>query len=380
MEKLIIAGGASIMALRMLGLFMLLPVLASYTTNLHAAPITIGIAIGIYGLMQAMLQIPFGMLSDRFGRKQLILIGLLLLIIGSIIGIFANNIIWIIIARSVQGAGAIGCVVLALVADNTRVELVPRAMAIIGISIGAAFTLAFILGPLVAAWLGISGIFFITAILASIALVIVIFLPIKNTRNTGFVGSPDVSKISKIIFGATALHASLAAMFLIIPNIFTGLGFAREELWQCYLPIMLLSMLVTAIFIRFTENGGALHKLFIGSIIGLLFSEVLLYNYSNNLVLACMCVIGFFTAFNLLEAHLPMQVSKHAPSGKRGLVLGMYSSMQFLGVFLGGVIGGYLQQYFGVMAVVVFCVILGSLWLVLYLPRFNKGEVTWQEA
>lgn len=388
---------AGIYALRMLGLFMIMPVFTLYARNtLGAAEYLIGMALGSYGLTQALLQIPCGILSDYLGRKSVIMLGLGLFVAGSVVAALAPNIYWIIAGRLLQGSGAIGSVLMTAVADSTREQVRTRAMAYLGATIGAAFMLAMILGPVVSQnlKLGVAGIFWLTAVLASLSIILAwVFVPNGNPNNDQVqmtikpMGVQQlaislkqlfmqalVAELMVLYLGAFILHAILAALFLVLPLLLHNFGLIAAKLWKFYSVCLVLAFVFSMIIIRIMERGGDDKQMLVRrwqvvSIFMLLLALAsMLYLYSTNNVNSGMfeLVIGmivFFTGFCLLEASLPAQVTKRAPVAGRGTVLAIYSSSQFLGIFLGGVFGGVVQAAFDAKAVFVLCMLLALLWL-----------------
>jgi len=373
-ERRAILALASIFLLRMLGLFMILPVFSLYANQLnYVTPTLVGVALGVYGLTQALFQIPFGMASDRYGRKPLIIFGLLLFGLGSVIAATSDSIYGVIMGRSLQGASAIGCVIMALVADLTRDEIRMRAMAVIGVTIGVSFALAFVVGPLVSEWAGIRGIFLITAVFSVLAILMLVSMvpsPPRPSVEQSLI--PVLACIPKVLmlpelrllnFGVLVLHASLVALFLKVPGAVKALGYTDNQTWQFYLPVFLCALLATAPCLLMIEKKGWV-KYGIAGLIGMLIiSELgILYFFKWKWGLALSLWL-FFTAFNTLEASLPSLVSRFAPAQLKGTALGIYSSAQFLGLFLGGVVGGCLDTYYGMVGVLTFCFTLAVVWL-----------------
>ena len=379
---------ALIFFLRMFGLFMILPVLSLYTEDMAGAtPILIGLAIGIYGLTQAILQIPFGMFSDRIGRKPVIAMGLFIFAIGSVIAALSDNIYILILGRALQGAGAIAASIMALAADLTRENQRTKAMAIIGISIGMAFTLAFIAGPVLNIWLGLDGLFWAAAALGLLAIVVLFtwvpqpdhseFHPETETESRNFVDvlkNPDLLRLDASIL---ILHLILTASFVVLPLALRDhAGLAPEHHWKTYLPVMLLSIVFMVPFIRLAETQktqknterNLAKPIFMGAVILLALAEFGLWQgYSSTIWLSVM-LLAFFTAFNYLEAALPSLVSRTAPAERKGTALGVYSTSQFLGAFIGGTLGGWLYGKTGIGSVFLVNAIFILIWLMIALP------------
>ena len=382
---------SGIFSLRMLGLFMILPFFSIYAKQLNSVtPFLVGIALGVYGLTQALLQIPFGFASDRFGRKPLIILGLLLFALGSVVAACSDSIYGVIVGRSLQGASAIGCVIMALVADLIREEVRVRAMAVIGITIGLSFALAMVLGPLLSQLGGVVSIFWSTAAFSIVAIfMLVVFVPTPEstlqksaTAESGSI--PVLARIPKmlvhrtlmpIFFGVLVLHASLIALFLKIPIFVQALGFSEGKTWQFYLPVFLGSLLATAPCLWVMEKKtwakyGLTSAVFLFGI-----SELGIMIYFESGVGLALSLWVFFTAFNTLEASLPAFVSQFAPVGSKGTALGIYSSAQFLGLFLGGILGGWLDAEYGMVGILLFCIILAIIWFVWNFQLILKGTL-----
>lgn len=380
LEKRTASSLALLYSFRMLGLFMVLPLLALYGADLPGAtPALIGLALGIYGLSQAVLQVPFGWLSDKIGRKPVILAGLTLFALGSLVAGMAETVEGLVVGRFLQGSGAIAGTVMALLADLTRDEQRTKAMAIVGISIGMSFALALIIGPIVAASAGLSGVFYFTAILALAGIAIVLFVvptpsvPQNVEVRTDSRFGPLISSLSngrllRLNFGVFVLHFILMASFLMVPGVLEGvLGVDRDAHWQVYLPVLLLSVLGMLPLMRIAEKGGRPRQMFILSIIVLLVS-VMLVSFAR-LPLPFYCGLWlFFVGFNYLEATLPSLVSKSVASDGRGAAMGMFSTCQFLGAFVGGALGGWVLQAAGAIALVTVCLAMVTLWLLVSLP------------
>ena len=372
-ERRATAALAGIFSLRMLGLFMILPVFALYAEGLAGVtPLLIGVAIGVYGLTQALLQIPFGMLSDRIGRKPVIVAGLLLFALGSLLAAWADTIEWIIVGRALQGSGAIAAAVMALAADLTREEHRTRIMAVIGLSIGFSFMLAMILGPILNYWIGVPGIFAMTALLAVLGIVVVLVVvphpgtlrfhrdtELEPARLGPILRNPQLLRLD---FGVLVLHLILTACFVAIPLSLRDSGLAAELHWQLYLPVMCLSMALAIPLIILAEKRRMLKAIFnlgiaaiLLALLGLMFAHHTFWGIAGLLLL-------FFIAFNLLEASLPSLVSKFTPAQSKGTAMGVYSTSQFGGAFLGGILGGWSFGQFGAIGVFALCALIVALW------------------
>ena len=377
---------AAIFGLRMFGLFMLLPVFAVFGASLPGAtPFLIGLAVGAYGLVQAMLQLPFGMLSDRFGRRPLLVIGLLLFAAGGVVAACADTIYGVIAGRAIQGGGAVAAVIMALVTDVISEQHRTRAMAGIGMSVGGAFVLALILGPLLASGLGLSGLFWLSTGLALLGLLVVLAwvpdpkvrvreaqLPLPQ-RLLRIIRDPLMVRLNSGIF---VLHALLTASFVVIPGVLSErLGLPLPQHSLLYLVVFLASFVAMVPLIIASERRGQRPVMAI-SVSLLILSLVMLALGGGKLWLIGAALWVFFTGFNALEALLPSLVGRAAPVGTRGTALGIYSSCQFLGVFVGGAAGGWLLQQSGpgmvFWAAAVLCV--GWLVLVLGMPPLVKLE------
>jgi MFS family permease len=370
------AGLAGIYGLRMLGMFIILPVFAFYAEHLPGGVsyTLVGIALGAYGLTQAILQIPFGWLSDRIGRKPVIYIGLILFAIGSFVAASATDIYVVILGRVIQGAGAISAAVMALAADLTREEHRTKAMAAIGMTIGATFALSLIIAPALNRVIGVPGIFAMTGVLALLAMVVV-FRIIPDPVISRFHSDTEASagrfqnvlrnpQLLRLDFGVFALHATLMALWLVVPLSLRTTGLAADHHWQVYLPVLLLSMVLIVPAIIYGEKKAKLKQVFVISVAVLLASQVMLAYAFDSLWGTTLALLVFFTAFNLLEATLPSLISKIAPVGAKGTAIGVYSSVQFLGAFVGATAGGYLYQHYGASALYAFCGALLTLWLI----------------
>ncbi len=363
---------AGIFSLRMLGLFMIYPVFAPWARGLpDATATTIGLALGAYGLAQALLQIPFGFLSDRVGRKPVIAVGLVLFVAGSVMAALSTSIYGIVLGRIIQGTGAIGSTVLALAADLTLEEHRTRAMAIIGMTIGGAFGLAVVLGPVLNGWIGVRGIFWLTAVLAGFGIVVLYTLvPHAAARRLHRDAEPVPALFRRVLadrelqrldLGIFSQHAILTASFLVIPFVLTHAGVALHHQWWVYLPVLVLSIALLVPLVIVAERGH-MKPVFLGSIALLAIGQLLLLQGQAHVRVAFLALLAFFAAFNVLESTLPSLVSRFAPADAKGTAMGVYSSSQFFGIFVGGALGGWIQGHWGLDGVVVFCVALAALW------------------
>ena len=366
---------AGIFSLRMLGMFMILPVFALYADKLEGAtPAMIGLAIGAYGLTQAILQIPFGLLSDRIGRKPVIAAGLLLFVLGSVVAALSTNIYGIILGRAIQGSGAIAAAVMALAADLTREEQRTKAMAIIGMSIGFSFSVAMVAGPVLDHWVGLAGIFWLTAILACCGIAVLYLLvpqpeisrPHRDAQPipAQFIAVLRDGQLLRLNFGILSLHMVLTATFTVLPLILRdNVGLPSQHHWYVYLPVMALSVAAMVPFIIIAERRRRLKQVFLGAILVVAGAEVGLAFWHMTLASVTALLFLFYVGFNLLEATLPSLISKMAPPDSKGTAMGFYSSSQFFGAFLGGSIGGWLQGRAGLSGVLIFCAASAGLWL-----------------
>ena len=367
---------ASIYGLRMLGMFLLLPVFVIYAEReLGASHFQAGLALGIYGGTQALLQLPFGMASDRYGRKRMIYLGLLMLVMGSFIAASAHDITLVIFGRALQGAGAISAVVMALLADLTREEHRTKAMAMIGTTIGVTFALSLVISSPLNHWIGVPGMFALTGVLGLIAIAWVRFV-IPNPRVSRFHSDAEAApaklkdvlantELLRLNFGIFALHAAQMALFLVIPfALLKTADIDQNRHWMIYLPILAGSFVLMLPAIIYGEKKSQLKPVFLTAIALMFIAQLLLAQWIGQfwgIVLALSC---YFVAFNVLEASLPSLISKIAPASAKGTAMGVYNTCQSLGMFLGGVLGGYLAQHYGAAAVFIFCSGLIGLWLI----------------
>ena len=365
---------AFIFALRMMGLFMIYPVFAVFARQLQGStPALIGLALGIYGLTQAMLQIPFGMMSDRIGRKPVIAGGLLLFALGSAVAALSNSIYGIILGRMLQGAGAVGSTILALGADLTREEQRTKAMAIIGLTIGLSFAVSMVLGPVLNTWIGLHGIFWLTAALGLLGIAVLLWVtphPSRTKLHRDTEAVPALFKrvlsdgqLLRLDFGIFALHAILTATFVALPVALHNVaGFNLHQQWVLYLPVLAVSVIGMVPLIIIAERHRHMKPVFLGSILAIAAAELGLTLWHATLWAVIPALILFFTAFNLMEASLPSLISKVAPPASKGTAMGVYSSSQFFGIFVGGTLAGWLQGHYGLASVFAFACCVGLVW------------------
>lgn len=362
---------ASIFALRMLGLFLILPVFSVYAKTLPGGDnlALIGFALGAYGLTQAFFQIPYGIASDYFGRKQVIVVGLLLFAVGSFVAAWAPDLNWIIVGRVLQGAGAISAAVTALAADLTREEHRTKVMAMIGSSIGLVFALSLVGAPLLYGWIGMSGLFIMTGVLALAAIGLLIKavppapapqghqkLPLRRVLFDG-----DLLRLNLGIF---TLHMVQMAMFVVLPHALVNHGgLAAASHWQVYLPAVLVSFVVMVPAIIAAEKKDKMRPVFLAAVALVVVVQVGLFVLHESLWSLAFWLLLFFVAFNVLEATLPSLVSRTAPPSAKGAALGVYNTTQAIGLFIGGAAGGYIAQHFGDNAVFAACAGMALLWL-----------------
>ncbi|HXI36963.1 MAG TPA: MFS transporter [Burkholderiales bacterium] len=363
---------AGVYGLRMLGLFFILPVFAVHAPKLRGGDdlALVGVALGIYGLAQGLLQIPFGMASDRWGRKPVLYAGLLVFAAGSFLGIAADD-IWIAIAaRALQGAGAISSVAMALAADLTREQHRTKIMAMIGSMIGLVFALSLVGAPVLYRWLDLSGLFALTGLL-SLAAIWVVKTQVPDApqrpRALAAAGSargallhPELLRLNAGIF---ILHVVLYAMFVVVPPLMVAAGLELSGHWKLYLPVVLVSFMVMIPPILYVDRRNAPKPVLLGAVALLAMVELALGLMGRALPTLAALMLGFFIAFNVLEALLPSLVSRIAPAQGRGVAIGVYNTTQTLGVALGGALGGWIAKHYGATAVFAVCAVLAALWL-----------------
>lgn len=363
---------AAIFALRMLGLFLILPVFAVHAHELRGGDnlTLVGLAIGAYGFTQACLQIAYGAASDRFGRKPVIVFGLLLFVIGSVVAALATDIYGIIIGRVLQGAGAISAAVTALAADLTRDQHRTKVMAMIGSSIGLVFAGSMVAAPLLYARIGMDGLFWLTAVLAAAAIGVLLWVvpaaPQVPRANGGrFVDVLCDGQLMRLNFGVFALHLIQTMMWVMVPAGLVAAGLPLASHWQVYLPAVLLSFVVMVPAVIVAERRNRMKTVFNGAVLLLLAVQIGLYALGQGLIALATLLTLFFVAFNVLEATQPSWISRVAPPHAKGTALGVYNTLQSLGLFLGGLLGGWLAQHFGSGAISLLGALLALAWLAL---------------
>jgi MFS family permease len=372
-ERRATTGLAAIFGLRMLGMFVILPVFALYAEKLPggSSHTLVGIALGEYALSQAILQVPFGWASDRFSRKGTIVVGLVIFALGSFLAAWAPDIWWTIAGRTLQGAGAISAAVIALAADLTRDEVRTKAMAVIGMTIGGTFAISLVAGPLLRNLIGVPGIFALTGVLALAAIFALRLVPdaerrVASAAESGFPAFLRVlgnRELLRLNYGIFALHGVLMALFVQIPFQLRDSGLPVERHWQVYLGVLVVSVLLMLPALRAADRPERGKQVFIGAVALLAIAELVLALAGNALAALVAGLVAFFTAFNLLEATLPSLVSKFAPAALKGTAIGVYSSVQFLGTFVGAAVGGALAQHLGPAAVFAFGIVTTLVWV-----------------
>lgn len=363
---------ASIFALRMLGLFLILPVFAVHARGLPGGEnaALVGLALGIYGLTQALLHLPFGMASDRFGRKPVIVAGLVLFAAGSFVAAGADTVAGVVVGRAIQGAGAISAAVTAFIADSTRDSQRTKAMAMVGGSIGLTFAVSLVLAPALYAAIGMSGLFEATGVLAIAAILVTLFVvppasqaePAERaTRLAEVALDPDLLRLN---LGILVLHCVQMAMFVVVPGwLVERAGLPLGQHWQLYLSVVLVSFALMLPPLFWSERRGRLRAVFLGAVALLLAVALAFTLQPGGLWPMAGLLLLFFAGFNVLEASLPSLVSRLAPADAKGAALGIYNTTQALGLFIGGAVGGWVQSRWGGGAVFGMCAALLVVWL-----------------
>ncbi|WP_019139663.1 MFS transporter [Noviherbaspirillum massiliense] len=383
---------ASIFALRMLGMFLILPVFAVHAKGLPGGnnATLVGLAMGIYGLTQSVGQIPYGVASDRYGRKRVIIIGLILFALGSFIAATANDIVWMIVGRAVQGAGAISAAITAFIADATREEHRTKAMAMVGGSIGLTFAVSLVAAPVLYKWIGMGGIFALTGILSIAAIFVVLYVvpdvPMVVAKRQPFSAVLANRELLRLDFGVFALHLMQMAMFVVMPSALVQYaGLPVAEHWKIYLPVVLASFILMLPPVFIGEKRGKMKQVFMAAIILMLIVQAgmwLFLSQSNSRwMILVLLLLVYFVAFNILEASQPSLVSRLAPPAAKGAALGVYNTLQALGLFCGGALGGWLKQHAGPSSVFILGSGLAVAWLIIAsgmknLPRRGSAPAT----
>jgi len=380
-EKLIAFKVSLIMSVRMLGLFMLFPVMSVYAGDYESStPFLIGMAIGVYGLTQALLQIPFGYLSDRFGRKPILIIGLLIFLLGSVVAANASNIIFVVIGRALQGGGAISAVLMAFLADSISEDNRAKANAFVGFQIGVAFMLSLIIGPIITSRIGLSGLFWVIGLLSIIAMLIV--LPLKHSKPVNYYQLSFrafkenlTRELVALDFSVFSLHLILASGFIVMPLLIVDNQIVSMiDNWQLYLPAVLLSFLGMIPLIIISEKFKKTKYILLLSIFLIIASQIIFFTSDLNFSVFLINLTIFFVAFNTVEAILPSLLSRTASASKRGLAMGIFSTSQFLGTFIGGAIGGLIYDIYDLNSVFLFTIFIAIIWwfMVLFSPLKTK--------
>jgi MFS family permease len=363
---------ASIFALRMFGLFLLLPIFAIHAKTLPDGGnvALVGMAMGIYGLTQACLQILFGMASDKYGRKPVIIVGLLLFALGAIIAAMSTTVMGILIGRAVQGAGAISAAITALLADTTREEHRTKAMAMVGGSIGISFALSLVFAPILYQRIGMDGIFILIAILAVAGIGVVTWitpnapsLPMVKVPLMDILKNPELMRLN---LGVFVLHLSQVAMFMVVPSALVQYAhLPLDKHWEVYLPVVFGSFFVMLIAIMRGERSGKMKQVFVWSIALLMVVQLGFWSFLDNAVVLIALLFAFFLAFNILEASQPSLVSRLAPPSAKGAALGVYNTLQALGLACGGFVGGWFAKNMSASSVFIFTAVLSLIWLII---------------
>ncbi|WP_368640973.1 MFS transporter [Castellaniella ginsengisoli] len=372
---------ATLFAARMLGLFLLTPIFAVAAGALIGGddPVRVGLALGAYGLTQAVMQIPLGMASDRYGRRPVIVFGMLLFVAGGVICALTNDVDWVTVGRVIQGLGAVSAAITAWIADATRPEVRTRAMAMVGGSIGLSFALSLVLSPLLVGEFGLSGLFWAISLLGFVCLLIAMFFVPDVPRSEADIVQATVRDVLghrdllRLNFGVFCLHFILMSLFMVAPGLLGSLGgYDSATLWQIYLPVILASFVLMVPAVFYTETHKAHKPALEWAVLGLAVVLGLLPWLTGSFWLVVAAFIAFFVAFNILEALQPSLVSRVAPPAYKGLALGFYNTAQSLGVFAGGLLGGFLARSGGASLVFWAGAMLAAVWL--FTARGFKGS------
>lgn len=383
-ERKVVFSLAFIMMLRIVGLFMIVPVFSVYAVDLKdATPFLIGVAMGVYGLTQGLLQLPFGVLSDYIGRRAVIFGGLLIFMLGGLVASIAHSIYGVILGRALQGCGAIGSTVMALIADATQEEHRSTAMAIAGSFIGVAFVVAILLGPILTTYFSLQNLFFLSACFSLLAIILLFLLVprfpefavpsrTKNTKIKQVLSLIYNSKLANLNLGIFVLHVILVANFVVFPiHLAQYLGWNRAVQWGFYCPIVIPAFIGAFLVIARAEKHRCIKTYFLYAVVGLALAQGLFYWFPRN-VLAAVAGLGiFFGSFAMLEAFLPSLISCDAPQEFKGSALGVYYCCQFFGAFIGGLLGGWVAQQYNLTNVYACCGGVAILWLIITYRNFR---------
>lgn len=380
-ERLFTFKVSLIMGVRMLGLFMLFPVMSVYASEYdNSSPFMIGLAIGIYGLTQAFFQIPFGYLSDRYGRKPLLILGLCIFFIGSIVSANSTDIIFVVIGRALQGGGAISAVLMAFLADSVSEQSRAKANAFVGFQIGLAFMLSLIIGPIIASSVGLSGLFWVIGLLSIVAILIVFTLPYAKPKKyyrlsiSAFreVLNPNLLRLDFSVF---SLHMILSSGFIVMPLLIVENNIVNMiDNWQLYIPAMLLSFVGMLPLIILSERYKKTKPILLFCIALLILSQGMFFTLNLNFSVFLVILTIFFVAFNSIEAILPSLLSRTASTSKRGLAMGIFSTSQFLGTFFGGAIGGLIYSIYDLNSVFLLSIFVAIIWWFFMITLRHKVE------
>jgi len=368
-ERLFTFKVSLIMGVRMLGLFMLFPVMSVYATDYdNSSPFLIGVAIGIYGLTQALFQVPFGYFSDRYGRKPLLILGLCIFFIGSILSANSTDIIFVVIGRALQGGGAISAVLMAFLADSVAAQSRVKANAFVGFQIGLAFMLSLIIGPIITSSAGLSGLFWVIGLLSIVAIFIVLTLPSAKPikyYNLSIATFREIlnPKLLRLDFSIFSLHMILSSSFIVMPLLIVENNIVTMvDNWQLYIPAMLFSFIGMLPLIILSEKYKKTKSILLFCIAILILSQGMFFTLNLNFSVFLLILTIFFVAFNSIEAILPSLLSKIASTSKRGLAMGIFSTSQFLGTFFGGAIGGLIYNIYDLNSVFLLSIFVAIIW------------------
>ncbi|MEM5425555.1 MFS transporter [Paraburkholderia ferrariae] len=363
---------AAIFALRMLGLFMIMPVFSVYAKTIPGGDnlLLVGIALGAYGVTQSLLYIFYGWVSDMVGRKPVIATGLVIFAIGSFVAAGAHDMVWIIVGRVIQGMGAVSSAVLAFIADLTAEEHRTKAMAMVGGSIGMSFAVAIVGAPIVFHWVGMSGLFALVGVFSILAVGVVIWVVPDAPSKPVHVRAPFAEvlhnvELLRLNFGVLVLHATQTALFLVVPRLLVDAGLPVASHWMIYLPVMGLAFVMMVPAIIVAEKRGRMKAVLVSAIGLILIGQLLLGSLAHTLVIVSAVLFVYFLGFNILEASQPSLVSKLAPGNRKGAATGVYNTTQSIGLALGGVVGGWILKHEGASAVFYTCSGLVLCWLII---------------